>query len=366
MKSKSKGKGKNVSKKPVEQAKEPEKKQAEPKEEERKRLEVTPELQAAIDTLGGLVSRHAALSSDLARASAEKKRIEKELEAVEGDIRQAARDVQNGGAKQLPLTFETKKEQLPPAEEKPATAAAGKLKIQAEAWEKLSQDDQRRIKHHVTECGAALGEAKDGTIVIANVPPTLKGTALKSLLHELSVAYTLEEPATENVRVRLLVRFHDWEAPNPGNWSKWLQLLEAHGVSQQKHDMGWMTSTLQRGSKAYLELTTALREEHKWGFDVVAAKAEEPAKLPAQLPAPLNPDEAATKHAHAVYVRLTGSAHWERRYEGATKADAIAAFNAATKECAHERGEARRYEAGTLKRQFPLKKNGAPEQAVAN
>jgi len=286
-----------------------------PKAEEKSEAKLSPELLEVQERTKGLLARRFNVEVEFNRAASEKKRLEKELETITADLLQCSRDFAAGGTKQTALPFaETKpsvREQLPPEDKTPRLGS--KVTITAEVWSKLSEDDQRRIKHHAKDCGSALGEDASGNVVINGVPTTLKGTAFRALLAELGVAYTIDEakPDADESKVRIMVRFAVGSEPDPGAWSRWIGSLGVRGIKQQQHEGGWISDPIQRVTKDYLELAELLRELG-WQYEIIEAKqfVESPA-VPPQLEAPVDPDVEGRKHLYAVYVRVAGSERWE-------------------------------------------------------
>lgn len=298
----------------------------------------------------------------------------------------ASGEEERDGQMPLPLSKEEKKaakkersQELPT--KAPVSAVEGiRVSIAADAWSKLSEDDQRRVRHHATACGAAVIEQSDGTVAVEVVPRSDAGTALVMTLKGLGVPFAMDpvnvplhapeaKPSTVPA-ARVLILGACWEALNSDQRESIDLVLRGYGVQLTAHDAGGMISQAIAKTDGLLKQLLGIVEENKLAFEIIDTTITGP--ITGELPAPATPSTpeeivARSKWLHVVLNKLPDGP-WTIVCESDEKKDAIAEFNTQHKLMRRAGGEARRYEHKTLKRQFPMPKEHVeePQQAAAN
>lgn len=282
----------------------------------------------------------------------------------------------------LPLSKEEKKAAKKerqaelPTKAPPSAVEGIRVSIAPAAWGKLSEDDQRRVRHHATACGAGVIEQPDGIVAVEVVPRSDAGEALVMLLKGLGVPFAMDpvnvpmhapkaKPSTVPA-ARVLILGTCWEALNTDQRDTFLLAAGGYGAHFAPHDGGSQLSQAIAKSDGLLKQLLSLVESMKLLFEVIDCTLSAP--VTGELPAPATPSTpeeivARSKWLHITLAREPGGP-WTIVAESDEKKDCIEAFNAATKLAKKNGGEARRYEHKTLKRQFPTPKEET-EQAQA-
>lgn len=309
-----------------------------------------------------LVEQHIKAEVEYAEADIKAKTLKKRVESLNDQVIAATRELVVAATptpiEQLAAQKQAKaKASELPEEKVPAPSARGtRLTLARAAWDALADDARRRVKAHAKTAGAEVAESATGDIVLSVVPPTEHGAALLSLLRSLGLEVQLEsvgEPAPiERRAVRLVLSGAAIEKVSADGWQRWASTLEERGVGMELLDGGGrITSPLSNTAPVTRELLALARE---LGLEVETTHVELAAlEGPRALPAPIDPEVYARSVLYLVVAREGPTAPWVVEFEGDDKEEAIRCFNVAWKHAAKFGGEARRYQGGQLKRQYP-------------
>ena len=349
------------------------------------------EMVAKREELGRVLKDIAAAETAVTEAKEKVKLATEHVNVLNEKHRDISRIVASGeeerdGQIPLPLSKEEKKAakkerqaELPP--KAPPSAVQGvRFTIEAAAWEKLSEDDQRKVKHYANACGAAVAQPENGSVCIEVVPNTDAGKALADLLRaDLKIAFSvdpvnmpLHAPEAKPSVVpaaRVLILGACWEALTTDQRDSFLLAANGYGAQFAAHDGGAQISQPIAKNDSLLKQLLSLVEAMKLVFELIDCTLTAP--ITGELPAPATPSTpeeivARSKWLHVVLNKLPDGP-WTIVCESDEKKDAIAEFNTQHKLMRRAGGEARRYEHKTLKRQFPMPKEHVeePQQAAA-
>lgn len=295
----------------------------------------------------------------------------------------ASGEEERDGQIPLPLSKEEKKAakkeraQELPSKAPPSAVEGIRISVAPEAWSKLSEDDQRRVRHHATACGAGVIEQPDGIVAIEVVPKSDAGTALVILLKGFGVPFAMDPvnvplhapEARPSVvpAARVLILGACWEALTTDQRDSFLLAANGYGAQFAAHDGGAQISQPIAKNDSLLKQLLSLVESMRLAFELIDCTLTAP--ITGELPAPATPSTpeeivARSKWLHVVLNKLPDGP-WTIVCESDEKKDAIAEFNTQHKLMKRAGGEVRRYEHKTEKRRFPMPKDEAPEQAQA-
>lgn len=350
------------------------------------------ELNAKREELGRVLRDIADAERAVLEATDRAKMAKEHVNVLNEKHREISRIVASGeeerdGQIPLPLSKEEKKAAKKerqaelPSKAPPSAVQGVRFTIESAAWEKLSEDDQRKVRHYASACGAAVAQPENGSVCIEVVPNTDAGKALADVLRaDLKVAFAVDPvnlpttaPAAKPSTVpaaRVLILGTCWTALSDDQRETIDLALRGYGVQLTQHDGGGMISQAIAKSDGLLKQLLALVEESKLLFEIIDTTITGP--ITGELPppsTPSTPDEivARSKWLHIVLTQEPGTP-WQIACESDEKKDAIAAFNAAWKAAKKSGGRVLRFEHKTLKREYPTQKEHAeePQQAAAN
>lgn len=342
--------------------------------------------------LGRVLKDIANAEAEVTTANERVKLAKEHVNVLNEKHREISRVVSSGeeerdGQIPLPLSKEEKKAAKKerqaelPLKAPPSAVQGVRFTIEAAAWEKLSEDDQRKVKHHANACGAAVAQPENGSVCIEVVPNTDAGKALADLLRvDLKIAFSvdpvnapLNAPEAKPSVVpaaRVLILGTCWEALNSDQRESIDLVLRGYGVQLTAHDAGGMISQAIAKNDGLLKQLLGLVEENKLAFEIIDCTLTAP--ITGELPAPATPStpEEIVARSKWLHVVLTQEPEqpWQIACESDEKKDAIATFNAAWKAAKKSGGRVLRFEHKTLKREYPTQKEHAeePQQAAAN